>query len=420
MKVTHCLLLSLVMLIPGPASAAGWTIRGDNGPDGADASRGGEDDPPTYTIVLDAGHGGRDLGTRGAAHAEKDLALAIVLALGERLEARPVGDVRVVYTRTEDAFVPLHERAALANAERADLFVSVHCNFLESRDDWHGSETYVMGLHTAEHNLGVAKRENAAVRLEGDAPAAHYDFDPASPMGHIILANFQHAYLERSLAAAAALEESLGERAGRRSRGVKQAGFVVLRETAMPSVLVETGYLSNSEEEAYLASESGVDATAEALYRGLERYLRSLVGDTAAVAAGEPPAPAAAAAPAPRPAPTPATRLTAAHAPPPDHPPVGEAPAAPPFADERVAFYVQLAAAATALDTEGERWRRLGAAVRVLRESRMLKYQAGPYASHAAAAAAARTASGLGFDGAFPVGYRAGARLTPAELAAFR
>lgn len=386
MKVTHCLLLSLFIVTSAGASARrGAAVRGDNAADGADASSAGEDDPPAYTIVIDPGHGGRDLGTRGQRHEEKDLALAVALALGERLEGRPRRDVEVVYTREADVFVPLRERAAIANRAGADLFVSIHCNYL-GQAGWHGSETYVMGLHTADHNLAVARRENAAVRHEGDGRAASYEFDLDSPMGHILLANFQHAYLERSLLAAEELESSLGRRPGRRSRGVKQAGFVVLKETTMPSVLVELGYLSNPAEEAYLASGRGTEETADALYAGLARYLRALeaqdgLGQTTVTAL---------------PVTVPEERRA-------DAPPA-------------IFYYVQLAAASRALETAGERWRRLGTEVRVVREAGMLKYQAGPYTARADAATQSRKARALGFEGAFVVGYREGGRLTGAEL----
>ena len=406
MKVTHCLLLSLIVVASLGAAAGRFTgARGDNDGGGADASSTGEDDPPPYTIVIDPGHGGRDLGTHGRAHDEKDLALRIALALGGRLGARPAGDVEVVYTRTEDVFVPLHERAAIANRAGADLFLSIHCNYL-GEAGWHGSETYVMGLHTAEHNLDVAKRENAAVHLERGDAEAHYDLDLDSPMGHILLANFQHAYLERSLLVAEAIEASLGRRPGRRSRGVKQAGFVVLKETTMPSVLVELGYLSNAAEEDYLASAGGAEETAEALYAGVAQYLRELRAESGrgrATATGS--IPVAARTPEERESlPVAGTPIVVAA----DGP--GEE------ATDGVEFFVQLAAAARALDTSGEGWRKLGAEVRVLREAKLLKYQAGPFPALEEALSVSRTARGLGFDGAFAVGYRGGRRLSAAEL----
>jgi N-acetylmuramoyl-L-alanine amidase len=200
-----------------------------------------------YTIVLDAGHGGKDSGCLGLYSQEKDVALALTLAVGTALEVRP--DIQVVYTRTDDQFLPLYERTAIANSRQADLFVSIHCNGSENTTI-HGSETFVMGLHTSEENLAVAKRENRSIYLESTSSV--YDgYDPDSPLGHILLAREQQAHLEQSLTLASHIERSLTSTM-RRSRGVKQAGFVVLRATSMPSVLVEAGFLTNPTDEITL------------------------------------------------------------------------------------------------------------------------------------------------------------------------
>ena len=371
--------------------------------------------PHVYTIVIDPGHGGRDAGCSGAHSEEKVLALALATATARRLEARR-DDVRVLLTREADVFVPLHERAAVANRAQADLFVSIHCNYLVGSARTHGSETYVMGLHTADHNLGVAKRENAAVRLERGA-GAHYDFDPESPEGHIILSMFQHAFLEESLAVAADLETHLGARAGRRSRGVKQAGFMVLKETAMPSVLVETGYLSNAAEEAYLLTEAGIDETADALYAGIVDFVRRdrrQRGDRAAARAAS----ARAAAPA-----VPSGAIASASS---ERRGAGDARAAGlgeidtesdrpapalPAATPPTELYVQLAAVARQLPDAERRFGELGVAVRYVREGGMLKYQAGPLPDLTAANAVRRRAARAGAAGAFVVAYRGAERV---------
>ena len=162
-------------------------------------------------------------------------------------------------TRDKDVFVPLHQRAAIANRNDADLFISIHCNSF--RGVAYGSETYVLGPHRMADNLEVAKRENASILLEADYEK-NYDYDPNSAEGHIIMSMYQNAYQEQSLLLADRIERN-GQQAGKlRSRGVKQAGFLVLRETAMPSVLVETGYLTHAKDERILVSTSGQNSIA--------------------------------------------------------------------------------------------------------------------------------------------------------------
>ena len=421
------------------------------------------------TIVLDAGHGGHDGGCSGVRHGarEKMVALEIALALGERIR-RERPDVEVIFTRDRDVFVPLHERAAIANRARADLFVSIHCNAMPGGHPAIGSETYVMGLHTAQHNLDVAKRENAAVRLEADIEK-HYAFDPESPAGHIILSMFQHAYLEQSMRLAAHVEAALGTRDGHPSRGVKQAGFLVLKETAMPSVLVETGYLTNAREEAYLLSEEGRRRTVDALFAGIDEYLQ----DRNALDRG-PASASTTATPAPTPesartqptstvpaaaAPAATTATAVAKTPPASRPtaitsarnPKTESGAKPapgrstgpgaaaaaqldaisepttraeeptrtptPAADGAApVFYVQLAATSSPVDPASGRYATLGSPIRNRAEGKFIKVQAGPALTAAEAEALLRRARAAGFADAWIVGYREAQRLSKAEL----
>jgi N-acetylmuramoyl-L-alanine amidase len=207
------------------------------------AFRGIESRYKIKTIVLDAGHGGKDPGTHGKKSIEKEIALAVILKVGNLLKEK-YPEMRVIYTRRKDEFIELHERAAIANRNNADVFISIHCNSGPAHAT--GSETYTMGLHTSEGNLKVAKRENSVVLKENNYLKKYNGFDPNSPLAHIFFANVQNAYIERSISLAQKIESQFDIQTGRGSRGVKQAGFIVLWKTAMPSVLIELGYLTIS------------------------------------------------------------------------------------------------------------------------------------------------------------------------------
>lgn len=222
------------------------------------------------TVVIDAGHGGHDIGCSGSANNEKTVALKLALKLGDMIE-KNYPDVKVIYTRKTDVFVELYERAAIANRNNADLFICIHCNANPSSSPY-GTETYVMGLHKTEANLNVAKRENDVILLE-DNYNQHYDgFNPNDPASHIIFSLNQHAFMDQSILFASSVEKYLKSHAKRSSRGVKQAGFLVLWKTAMPSVLIETGFLTNGSEEKFLASESGQTAIAESIFYAFRDY----------------------------------------------------------------------------------------------------------------------------------------------------
>ena len=229
--------------------------------------------PPEFkvdVVVIDAGHGGKDHGTSGRIIKEKDVALKIALKLGNYIDKNIPG-VKVIYTRKDDRYLSLDERADLANKHKADLFICIHANANPNTRAF-GTETYVMGLHKDEGNLSVAKRENSVILLDENYEERYEGFDPNSPESYILFTLTQSAYQASSLSFAQKVEDQFKKRVGRVSRGVKQAGFLVLWRTAMPSVLIETGFLSNSPEEKFLATAEGQDLIASGIYRAFKEY----------------------------------------------------------------------------------------------------------------------------------------------------
>lgn len=227
-------------------------------------------------VVIDAGHGGNDPGCHGNKHNEKDVALSITLKVGKYIEEN-IKDVKVVYTRKNDVFVPLTEIASHANKNNADLFICIHCNAAVNKQVF-GSETYVMGLHKTKGNLDVAKRENAAILYEEDYKKKYEGFDPNSDEANIIFNMYQNAFLEQSLSYASKVQTEFKKNKNLTDKGVKQAGFLVLWKTSMPSVLIETGFLTNAEEEKYLGSPKGQDQIAYAIYKAFKNYKAEVEG----------------------------------------------------------------------------------------------------------------------------------------------
>jgi N-acetylmuramoyl-L-alanine amidase len=233
-----------------------------------------------HTVVIDAGHGGHDSGCLGKKTKEKDVALGIALKLGGYIESH-FPEVKVLYTRKTDEFVELHKRADIANNAHADLFICIHCNSACTFDrrkkkeicnpETDGVETWVMGLHKSEANLEVSKRENEVVLLEKDYTKQYDGFDPNSPEANIIFSLYQNTFLDQSLRIASYIQNEMKQR-GRGGRGVKQAGFLVLYKTSMPSILIETGFLSNPSEESYLASQKGQEEMALSIYKAFKTY----------------------------------------------------------------------------------------------------------------------------------------------------
>ena len=223
------------------------------------------------TIVIDAGHGGKDTGALGKVTTEKALNLAVALKFGNYIKEN-LPDVKVVYTRSTDKFVELSERAAIANRNNADVFISIHCNSTEVANSASGAETFVMGESKNEQNLAVAKKENAAILLE-DNTDAYDNFDPNSTEAYILFSLSQSLYQNQSLDLADKVQKQFASK-GRHDRGVQQAGFLVLWKTSMPSILVELGFINNEKEEQFLNSERGQTQMALSLYRAFEGYKR--------------------------------------------------------------------------------------------------------------------------------------------------
>ena len=222
------------------------------------------------TVVIDAGHGGKDPGAVGQKSKEKDITLIVAKKTGDYIKQN-CPDVNVIYTRSSDVAVSLLRRAQIANEKNADLFISIHCNANASPQPY-GVETFVMGEHRNAANLEVAKLENASILYEENAEDNYDSFNPNSPEAYIMLNFFQSEYKNASLKFAEHIQNQLVKRVGRKDRGVQQAGFLVLYKTAMPSVLVEIGFLSNPNEEKFLCSEDGQTYIASALFRAFRDY----------------------------------------------------------------------------------------------------------------------------------------------------
>lgn len=226
------------------------------------------------TLVLDAGHGGKDPGCHGKEAKEKDVTLSIVTKLNNILKEKNP-EIKVVLTRDDDTFVELHNRAGTCSPVNADFFISVHCNANESSVPY-GTETYIMGLHKTEANLDVVMRENKAILLEDDHVVKYDGFDPENVLSYIFFSNLADDYLVQSSQLASNVEKQFKDRVGRHSRGVKQAGYLVLWKAARPAILIETGFLTNAEEEKFLNSETGQDYIASAIYRSIRDYNDSM------------------------------------------------------------------------------------------------------------------------------------------------
>ena len=224
-----------------------------------------------FTLVIDPGHGGHDAGALGAISKEKNINLSVALQFGKYVE-RNMPDVRVIYTRKTDVFVSLKERANIANRANADLFISVHTNALPAGKIARGFETYTLGMHRAKDNLDVAMRENSVISMERGYQQTYQGFDPRSSESYIIFEFIQGKNMERSVELARNIQRKVCNSANRPDKGVHQAGFLVLRETSMPSCLIELGFITTADEERLLNDASRVDDIARGIYEGFAQY----------------------------------------------------------------------------------------------------------------------------------------------------
>ena len=224
------------------------------------------------TVVIDAGHGGKDAGAVGKVSKEKDIVLNVALQVGQYI-TDSIQNVKVIYTRQKDEFIELDKRAEIANKAGADLFISIHANSTKSAKI-DGAETYVLGLHRSKDNLAVAQKENAVISFEDDYTNKYENFDPSDPESYIIFELMQNTYLGQSIKFASIVQDAFVA-ADRGNRGVKQAGFLVLRQTSMPSVLIEIGFISNANEEKYINSDEGQKEIALSIFRSFRSYKES-------------------------------------------------------------------------------------------------------------------------------------------------
>ncbi len=304
-------------------------------------------------VVIDAGHGGRDPGAEGKAGKEKDIALSIALKLGNYIEEN-MKDVEVIYTRKTDIFPTLLERAEIANKAEADLFISIHVN-AHDRTTASGTLTLVLGQHRADENFDVAVRENSVILLEDDYENRYEGFDPKSTESYIMFSLMQKTYFKQSIEFGDYVQDQFRDRAGRKDLGVREQGIYVLAQTAMPGVLVETGFISNPEEEKFLMSEYGRDIIASAIYRGFRQYKEEIDRRSNLTVAGKRDDTLPAAIP-------------------------GTLPTAP-FMDNEVVFAIQIASSKTITSTEAAEFKGYRD-VTIVEDGRWFKYLVGQKTSY--------------------------------------
>tara|TARA_R110000850_G_scaffold268138_1_gene399416 strand:+ start:13198 stop:14298 length:1101 start_codon:yes stop_codon:yes gene_type:complete len=335
-----------------------------------------------FKVVIDAGHGGHDSGASYYGYMEKDIALSVTLIAGAILEKNK--DIDVVYTRKTDVFLGLRERADIANKANADLFVSIHANAAKNTSAY-GAETFVLGLHRSQENFEVAKKENQVIYLEENYEEIYGDFDPSSPESLIGLTLMQEEYLDQSIELASFIQNNFTQRLKRRDRSVKQAGFWVLYNTYMPSVLVETGFISNRAEGVYLNSRKGQLELGQAIADAIITYYNGIKSSYIASVIPQP--------------------LE-------ENTPVA---AAESEVYEDVIFKVQIAASKRKLDTKPQNFKGLSAVSRD-QESGLYKYYYGSTSDYIQIKNLQQEARQKGYASAFVVAFKKGKKVNLADI----
>ncbi len=355
-----------------------------------------------FKVALDAGHGAHDFGATYHGHIEKNIALAVVLKVGKILEKNP--NIEVIYTRKNDVFIDLVERANIANRADANIFVSIHCN-ANKNTAADGCETYVMGLNKNASNLAVAKAENAVITLEKDYKQKYEGFDPNNPGSMIGVQLMQEEYLENSIALASKIQDRFVNDNERKNRGVKQAPFMVLHKAYMPRVLIEMGFISNPAEGAYLDSEDGQNETAQAIANAIISYKKEYYGN----GAGEP----GEEKPSKKVKPTPTDDTTTEE-------PVAQRPAEnkpEPKTEPATGtvFKVQIAAVGRKIETTPSNFKGLSGVSVMTDNGSLYKYMYGNTADYETAKRNLEEARSKGYSGAYLVAFRDGKKITIQE-----
>jgi len=366
------------------------------------------------TVVIDAGHGGKDpgnLGTRRYKKTEKDVSLAVALLVEKYiLERHP--NIKVVMTRRDDSYPTLHERTVIANRAQGDVFISIHCDAAENRSAY-GSSTYVMGKDHDDENR-VAMRENSVI-LQEENQDVYEGFDPTKPESYIMLTMFQYAFIQQSVELAQQVQNSFRDDVGRKDRGVKQQPLYVTSRSAMPAILIELGFLTNSAEEDYLITDQGQDEMARSIARSFGQYkLRREGGASAAAEPTVEPKVEPAAEPKVEPKVEPVAEAAALTAQPKAEPARVEenpVPGAPSLANQEVFFSIQLSVSGIQKSPTEEPFSALSD-VFIAKDGRLFRYLQGRYRSRAEAISALESARKSGFADAFVVAYRGPARIT--------
>ena len=344
------------------------------------------------TVVIDAGHGGKDPGAIGVTKVyEKDVALSVALKLGDLIK-RNYPKTKVVYTRSTDVFIGLAERAKKANSISADLFISIHANAAVNKKAA-GAEVWVLGLHKSEAALEIAKKENSSILMEDDHGSKYQDFDPKDPDAYIGLAMRQNAYLDQSLNLANAVQRRFVNDANRTDRGVKQAGFMVLYRTTMPSILIELGFLSHASEEKYLSSSIGQTRLSESIFKGFSEYKNMIDGVNNSIKNTSP-----------------NEKITESNKPSLEKPKT----VSTVNQKDRVVFKVQISASSVSINTTPENFKGVKE-VEQFEQKGIYKYTVGNFFTFEQAKTKQTSVRKLGFDSAFIIAFYNGQKIAVAE-----